>query len=336
MAGALSRTFQGIFNRIVFNRLDPAGAFVVPGVGYTPPANLYVALFTDATVPTDAAAGTEVAGGAYARVAVATTAAGWTCETSAAKFSQSDPIVKNTALITFPVPGATWGTIRYVGLYDAAVGGNYLGFAELIEPRYVANGDPAFTIPALTLEFSRRITSDQSSNRFGGFTRYFNNLWFYVFFNSNGGAAFDPQFDLHLGIFKTTTTPSDTGTGTEASGGGYARDPQFTADNLNPPVASGAVNWGDGAGGNCPIAGADAGKVFNNSAIRIPGGTFGADIGQCGYWFIADALAGGNVYWFGRFTPTSLNPTGARFLRAGDYAACPTAQLTLDRTYNSL
>jgi len=41
---------------------------VYGGVAYTPPAILYVALFSVA--PTDAGGGTELSGGGYARVAV--------------------------------------------------------------------------------------------------------------------------------------------------------------------------------------------------------------------------------------------------------------------------
>lgn len=45
------------------------------GQTFTPPASLYVGLLTAA--PSDSAAGTEVTGGSYARVAVAGSLANW-------------------------------------------------------------------------------------------------------------------------------------------------------------------------------------------------------------------------------------------------------------------
>jgi len=93
---------------------------------YTPPATVYVALFTTAT--TDAGGGTEVSGGAYARQAVTLSAA-------------SGGASENSAEISFPQATADWGTITHVALMDAATGGNMLMHTALDESKTVNNGD---------------------------------------------------------------------------------------------------------------------------------------------------------------------------------------------------
>jgi len=91
------------------------------GTPYTAPTTLYVGLHTSAS--SDAAAGTEVSGGGYAREVAAFTVTG-TSPTEAA----------TTAAIEFPVATASWGTVTYAGVYDAATGGNLLAYAELTDP----------------------------------------------------------------------------------------------------------------------------------------------------------------------------------------------------------
>lgn len=93
---------------------------------WTMPTQLYVSLHT--TANTDAAAGTEVSGNAYARQAVdfSVAAAGAT---------------SNNADVTFPTATGSWGTITHLGLYDAASGGNYIGWSDLAASKAVASGD---------------------------------------------------------------------------------------------------------------------------------------------------------------------------------------------------
>jgi hypothetical protein len=93
---------------------------------YTPPATVYVALFTTAT--TDAGGGTEVSGGAYARQAVTLAAA-------------SGGASENSADITFPQATADWGTITHVALMSALTGGNMLMHTALDESKTINNGD---------------------------------------------------------------------------------------------------------------------------------------------------------------------------------------------------
>ncbi len=80
----------------------------------------------------------------------------------------------------------------------------------------------------------------------------------------------------YLALFLTDPTAS--GTGTEASGGGYARKViSFDAPSL--------------------VAGKQ--QVKNTDAVDY--GVITADIGTVSYWGIVDSQTGGNLLWFGSF-----------------------------------
>lgn len=80
----------------------------------------------------------------------------------------------------------------------------------------------------------------------------------------------------YLALFLTDPTAS--GTGTEASGGGYARKViSFDAPSL--------------------VAGKQ--QVKNVDAVDY--GVITADIGTVSYWGIFDSQTGGNLLWFGSF-----------------------------------
>lgn len=101
---------------------------------YTPPATLYVALYT--VIPTDAnASGTEVTGGSYARVAVTNNLTNFPAASAGAK--------ANGTAITFPAPTANWGIVVGFAIYDAATAGNELAWGAITPNKTVNNGDPA-------------------------------------------------------------------------------------------------------------------------------------------------------------------------------------------------
>ena len=114
--------------------------------GTTFPAALttvYVSLHT--ADPGDTGA-SEVAGGNYARIAVAN--AGWT-KTTAGTASAT-----NNADITFPSTGTvTWsGTVTHVGIWSASTAGNFLYGGALSASKVVASGDVfKFTANNLTI-----------------------------------------------------------------------------------------------------------------------------------------------------------------------------------------
>jgi hypothetical protein len=118
------------------------------------PADYYVALYT--TSCTDAAPGTEVSGGDYARVAVARSAAAWTGTHGAASGASSGTsgTIGNAAIIQFPTPTANWGTVHAFGVLDAPTGGNQVVCNNLTADKTVNNGDagPAFAAGALTIQ----------------------------------------------------------------------------------------------------------------------------------------------------------------------------------------
>jgi hypothetical protein len=115
----------------------------------------YVGLLT--ANPTDSTAGTEVSGGSYARVAIASTLAAWAGTQSAASTTASSGTggtTSNNGAITFPAPTANWGSVTGFGVYDAPTGGNLLFYAALTVSKTVNNGDaaPSFAAAALTFQ----------------------------------------------------------------------------------------------------------------------------------------------------------------------------------------
>ena len=97
---------------------------------YTSPTTVYVALFT--SDPTDAGTGTEVStsGTSYARQ-------------SATFGAPSSGASVTTADITFPTATASFGTVGWIGIYDAAtVGtGNLLYHTALDTSKTIDTGD---------------------------------------------------------------------------------------------------------------------------------------------------------------------------------------------------
>lgn len=104
----------------------------------TRPTTWYVGLFT--SDPTDTgAAGTEVSGGSYARVAVT--------------FNVTGDTASNTASVEFPTATANWGTVSHIGVHDAASGGNMLVHGALTSSKAIDSGD-VFRIPTGDLDIT--------------------------------------------------------------------------------------------------------------------------------------------------------------------------------------
>jgi hypothetical protein len=93
---------------------------------YTAPTTVYVALFT--SDPTDAGSGTEVSGGSYARQ-------------SATFGAPSNGASVTTADITFPTCTSAWGTVGWIGIYDALTTGNLLYHTALDTAKAIDTGD---------------------------------------------------------------------------------------------------------------------------------------------------------------------------------------------------
>jgi hypothetical protein len=93
---------------------------------YTSVATVYVSLWT--SDPTDAGSGTEVSGGSYARTAVTFGA-------------PSNGVTTNSADVTFPTATASWGTVGWIGINDAATSGNLLYHSPLDTAKTIDSGD---------------------------------------------------------------------------------------------------------------------------------------------------------------------------------------------------
>lgn len=106
---------------------------ILRGTSPVAPAAVYVGLFSAAPA-NDSAAGTELAGNAYARQAS-------TFGAPAAGTGQARKIT-NTGVISFPVAtGSDWAQAIAFGIFDAATNGNLLYWEALTTPKTVQVGD---------------------------------------------------------------------------------------------------------------------------------------------------------------------------------------------------
>lgn len=121
---------------------------------YTAPLTLYVGLSTAACGETGF--GTEVTGGAYARVAVTSGTAAWngTHGNTTGASSGTGGTISNAAVLTFPAPIANWGVVTHFFISDAASAGNILVCSALSTAKTINNGDaaPSFGAAALTFQ----------------------------------------------------------------------------------------------------------------------------------------------------------------------------------------
>jgi hypothetical protein len=130
--------------------------FMFRSASYSKPTTLYYALYTSA--PSDSGGGTEVTGGSYARVAVATSDTNFngTHGNTTGASSGTTGVISNAVAITFPAPTANWGTVVSWGIFDAASSGNLLFQAALQASKTINNGDaaPSFTASSFTMTWA--------------------------------------------------------------------------------------------------------------------------------------------------------------------------------------
>lgn len=108
-------------------RLDIAGNFI----------GLYTVMPAD-----DGTGGTEVSGGSYARVAIASN--DWSAAVQGAPSTKAGPSGAGThATWAFPAPTGTWGLCIGFGIFSASSGGTMLYSGLLGVNQQVNNGDPA-------------------------------------------------------------------------------------------------------------------------------------------------------------------------------------------------
>jgi hypothetical protein len=123
------------------------------------------------------------------------------------------------------------------------------------------------------------------------------------------GQAAPTTTTLHVGLL--TTAPSDTGGGTEVSGGSYGR----------VAVTSSLANWaGTQSAGSTVASSGSGGQTSNNAAITFPTPTAGW--GTVTHFGIYDASTGGNLLFWGALTI-------AKTINQADTVTFPAASLSI-------
>lgn len=124
------------------------------GQAYTPPATVYIALATVAG--SDAACGTEVTGGSYARASIASSLANWAGTQSAGSTvasSGTGGTTSNNIAISFATPTAGWGNVVEFCAMSALSGGVLLFRNALTVAKTINTGDTvSFPIGSLTFQ----------------------------------------------------------------------------------------------------------------------------------------------------------------------------------------
>jgi len=119
--------------------------WILRGQAFTPPATVYLALFTSDPGETGSLA-SEVAGGSYARASMTSALATWSGTqgqgTTTVSSGTSGTTYNNVAVV-FPEPTGSWGTITHVAIMDAATSGNALWVAALAEAKTITAGSGA-------------------------------------------------------------------------------------------------------------------------------------------------------------------------------------------------
>ena len=163
------------------------------GQSITAPSHLYLGLFL--TNPTDTGTGgTEVSYSGYARQEIAF---------SAPAAAGSGMKIQNTAEITFPESAIDAGTVTYIGVFDAQSNGNMLLYAQLSTSLKIQPGvSPVFRAGSVSWTWSGNLSTYYK-------TAIMNTL------RGTNCAGFSPYLALCNG--------DPTGSGTEFSGGNYAR-----------------------------------------------------------------------------------------------------------------
>ncbi len=107
--------------------------------------------------------------------------------------------------------------------------------------------------------------------------------------------AFSAPATTYVALF--TATPSDSGGGTEVTGGSYAR----------VAVTSALANWaGTQSAGSTSASSGTGGQTSNNGTVTFPAPT--ADWGRATHFGIFDASTSGNLlYWAALTTAKNIN-----------------------------
>jgi len=110
----------------------------------TTPSNWYLGLGRTSSVPQENGSGfTEPAVGAYARVQVGNNTSNFNVPSSGQ--------LQNITAINFPESTAAWGTIGYIGFFDAPTGGNLWFWESITVKDIVVNTTIIFAANSITI-----------------------------------------------------------------------------------------------------------------------------------------------------------------------------------------
>lgn len=254
------------------------------GQGITLPTNWYLGLlsaFADGSV-------TELSGTGYARVTRArslanfsgTQGAGTTLASTGTSHTSS-----NNALASWGNPGGNWGTATHVGFFDALSAGN-CWFVVPISAIVITTGSPN---PVQIASAGLNVVSGLT----GGMSDYLSNKQLDLELRAQAFANPSPWY-----ISLYTATPSNSGGGTEVSGGSYARV-SFTPDDLTMYSTQGDTS---------AASSGTAGRTANVAAVTFPAPT--ADWGTVVAFGIHDAASGGNLLFWAALTTSQTVSNG--------------------------
>ena len=212
---------------------------------WTPPATLYVALYTAA--PSDAGGGTEVTGGSYVRKSLTPgdtlfeATQGGTTGASSGTTNQT----RNAAAIAFVTATADWGDVTHWAIHDHATNDSPLVWGAFSSTWTINNGNTP-QIDAQTMVIT--VTG----------TNYFASKLLDALFR---GRAWTKPTSLKFKLY--TTAPTDAGGGTAVSGGSYA----------DASVTPGDTAFTATQGGTSGASTGTSGQVSNAAAIAWPAPT---------------------------------------------------------------
>ena len=132
-----------------------------------------------------------------------------------------------------------------------------------------------------------------------GFTNYLEDK---VINHLFGGTAYTVNFTWYCGLL--TAVPSDSGAGTEVSGGSYARQ---------------SLAW--------TITGSGTAQAATSAALTFPTAT--ADWGNIQWAGVYDALTGGNLVAFEVLTKADFSTANPKVVNTGDIFKIDTGNLKI-------
>lgn len=248
------------------------------------PTNWYLGLlsaFSEGSV-------TELSGTSYARVTRARALANFAGTQSAGSTlasSGTSHATSNNATVSWGTPGSNWGTATYVGFYDDPTAGS-CWMVVPIPATVITTGNPdPVQIASAGLSCVLGLT--------GGLSDYFSNALIDLIFRAQ---SFSVPTPWYVGLY--TATPSNSGGGTEATGGSYARV-SFTPDDSTLYSTQGDTS---------SASSGSAGRTSNVAAITFPAPS--ADWGTVVALGIFDASTSGNLLFWHALTSSQSVVSG--------------------------